>query len=67
MQLYKRRPARQNAKEVTSRETAMGCEDSGVRIQIERKVRENASLCERSSAPECEGGEKAGMRELRRV
>ena len=59
MQPYKRRPARQNAKEVKSRENAIGCEDSGVRIQIERKVGVNASLCEKSSAPECGGGEKA--------
>ena len=59
MHPYKRRPARQNGKEVKSRENAIGCEDSGVRIQIERKVGENSSLCEKSSAPECEGGEKA--------
>ena len=59
MHPYKRRPARQNAKEVKSRENAIGCEDSGVLIQIERKARENASLREKSSAPACEGGEKA--------
>ena len=59
MHPYKRRPARQNAKEVKSREYAIGCDDSGVQIQIERKVGENASLCEKRSALECEGGEKA--------
>ena len=59
MHPYKRRPACQNAKGVKSRENAIGCEDSGVRVQIERKVGENASLCEKSSAPVCEGGEKA--------
>ena len=58
MHPYKRRPAGQNAKELKSRENAIGCEDSGVRIQIERKVGENASLCEKSSAPDCEVGVK---------
>ena len=56
---FKRRPARQNAKEVKSRENAIGCEDSGAQIQTERKVGENASLCENSGSPECEGGEKS--------
>ena len=58
MNPYKRRQTRQNTKEVQSRENAIRCEDSGVRIQLEGKVGENASLCEKSSRPEYQGGEK---------
>ena len=41
---YKRRPACNDANQVKSRENAIGCMDSGVWIQTERKVRENAAL-----------------------
>ena len=44
---------------VKCRENAIRCEESGVRIQMERKVGENAFICEKSSVLECGGCEKA--------